>query len=123
MCLYKCVINKGSSNIELPKWLRYKNATMIPKNIDNKCFQYPFTLTQHHGEIKNHPENVSNIKLFLDLYNWIGIEYRTAMNKNNRTLFERNNPKISLIELYINLNLVIAKSGKGKHAIIHKSIK
>ena len=39
----------------------------------DRCFQYTFTLTQNHEEIKNHPEHVSNIRSFFDLYNWAGI--------------------------------------------------
>ena len=36
---------------------------------------------------KNDFERVSNIKLFLNLYNWDGIEYPTDINKNNYALF------------------------------------
>ena len=32
-----------------------KNATIDPKNINDRCFQYAFALTQHYGEIKSHP--------------------------------------------------------------------
>ena len=58
----------ASHYIESSKMLRYKNVTLNPKNID-RCFQYAFTLTKHHEEIKNHPKRVSNIRQFLDLYN------------------------------------------------------
>lgn len=37
-------------------WLICKNATVNLKNIDNRCFQYAFTLTQHYKEIKKHNE-------------------------------------------------------------------
>ena len=102
--------------------LRYKNVTLNPKNID-RCFQYAFTLTKHHEEIKNHPKRVSNIRQFLDLFNWTGIEYPTSVYKINYTLFEkRNQPEITLIVLYIDVDLVIAKFGQEQHAITHKSI-
>ena len=60
----------------------------------DRCFQYTFTLTQNHEEIKNHPEHVSNIRSFFDLYNWAGIEYPTSINKNNYDLYEKNNPAL-----------------------------
>ena len=50
-------------------------------------------ITPHHKEIKNHPERVPNIKL----YGLAGIEYPTSINKNNYTLFEKNNLEITLI--------------------------
>ena len=72
-----------------PNWLRYKNTTINLKNIDVSCFQYAFALTQHHKEIKSHLEQVSNIKPFLYLYTWAGIECPASMNKNSYTLFEK----------------------------------
>ena len=50
-------------------WLRYKNSVINPKNLDNRCFQYAFALTQHYKEIKNHSKRVSNLKPFVDIYN------------------------------------------------------
>ena len=49
--------------------LRYKNATTSPKDVGGRGFQYAFLLTQHYKEIKNHPERLSNIKIYFDLYN------------------------------------------------------
>ena len=77
---------KGSSYIESPKWLKYENATINPKNIDYSYFQYAFALKEHHKKIKNHLERVSNIKPYLDLDNWSFIEYPTTIHKNNYTL-------------------------------------
>ena len=39
-------VDQVSSYIESPKWLRYKNATINPKNINDRCFQYAFVPTQ-----------------------------------------------------------------------------
>ena len=39
---------KGPSYIESPKWLKYENATINPKNIDYSYFQYAFALKEHH---------------------------------------------------------------------------
>ena len=43
---------KESSYIKSAVWLKCKNAIVNPKSINDKCFQYPFTLTQHQKEIK-----------------------------------------------------------------------
>lgn len=44
---------------------------------------------QHYKEIKTHPEPISNIQPFIDLFNWDGIKYPTVMNNNNYAVFER----------------------------------
>ena len=53
---------KGSSYIKSSEWLKCKNATVNPKIIDNRSFQYSFMLMQHYKEMRNHLEGVSNIK-------------------------------------------------------------
>ena len=42
----------------------------IVKNTVDKCFQYAVTVSLTYGEIKWNPERVSNIKLFINTYNW-----------------------------------------------------
>ena len=74
--------------------MRYKNATINPKNINDRCFQYAFVLTQYQKEIKNYREHVPNIKPYLNLHNWTGKKYTTI--KNSFTLFEKNNQNIAL---------------------------
>ena len=36
--LNKISLNRGGSYIDSPKWLKNKNATINPKNKDDKCF-------------------------------------------------------------------------------------
>lgn len=52
-----------------------------------------------HKEIKNHAEQVSNIKPFIDLFNWNYVKYSTVID-NNCVAFERKNPEIALVVLY-----------------------
>lgn len=103
--------------------MRYKNSVINPKNLDNRCFQDAFALTQHYKEIKNHSKRVSNIKPFVDIYNWNGIEYSTVINKNNYTLFEKRNTETVLIVLFVDVNVETHKAGFGQPPIIHKSTK
>ena len=48
---------------------------MNPKNTDDKHFQYAATVALNYDKIKWNLERVSNIKLFLNKYNWKGINY------------------------------------------------
>ena len=62
----------GSAYVKSPDWLRCQNARVNPKNVNDRCFQYTFTLTRHYKEIKNRLGQLSSFKVFLDLYNWEG---------------------------------------------------
>ena len=86
---------KGSSYIKSPDWLRNENVTINSKTFDDRSFQYAFAFKQHHKEIENHPERVPNIKLFLNLYSWVGIEYLRNVNKRNYALFKKINLEIA----------------------------
>ena len=73
--LHKTNLKSGKSYIKSPEWVLNKRATIIPKNTDNKCFQYSVTVALNHQNIENHPERISNIKSFIDQYNWESIEF------------------------------------------------
>ena len=94
---YKChkvTFRLGGSYIDCPDWIKKKRATINPKNEDDKCFQYAVTIALNYGEIESHPERVSNIKLFIDKYNWKGINYLSKID--DWKTFEKNNPTTSL---------------------------
>ena len=58
--LHKISLNRGSSYIESPEWLKNKGVTINPKNTkDNNCFQYAITAALNHHNIDHHPERVS----------------------------------------------------------------
>ena len=46
--LNKVSLNRGGSYIDSPKWLKSKKATINPKNMDDKCFQYALTVALNH---------------------------------------------------------------------------
>lgn len=48
--------NFGESYINSPKWLKNKNVTINPKNLEKKYFQYAVTMAVKHQYIKYHPE-------------------------------------------------------------------
>ena len=76
--LQKTSLNRqGSSYIDSPEWLENKNATINPKNNENNCFQYALTVALNYQNIKSYPERVSNLKPFVDQYNWKEIFHHT----------------------------------------------
>ena len=80
---YKChKVNfcLGGSYIDSPDWIKKKKATTNPKNTDDKCFQYTVTVALNYEEIESHPERVSNIKPFINKYNWEGINYPSKVD-------------------------------------------
>ena len=73
--LQKISSKRGRSYIDSPKWLKNKNATINPKNNVNNCFQYALTTALNYQNIKSHPERISNLKPFIDQYNWKEIDF------------------------------------------------
>ena len=69
---YKCDkvnFKRDGSYIDSPDWIKKKKATINPKNIDDKWFQYAATVALNYEEIESHAERVSNIKPFINKYN------------------------------------------------------
>ena len=98
--LRKVDLNRERSNIESPKWLKNKKATINPKNInDDRYFQYAITVALNCGKIKNHPERIKNLKPFINQYDWSDINFPS--HKTEWALFEKNNKTISLNILYV----------------------
>ena len=52
-----------------------EKATMNPKNEDDKYFQYIATAAVNYDKVKWNPERVSDIKPFINKYNWEKINY------------------------------------------------
>ena len=69
---HKIRLKKGKSYMKSPEWVINKRATINPKTKD-KCFQYSINVALNHQSIENHPERISNIKLFINQYNWTDI--------------------------------------------------
>ena len=74
-------------------------ATVNPKTNNDNYFQYAVAVALNHEQIKIHAERISNIKPFIDQYNWKEIDFPS--NKKDWKKFESNNKSISLNILYI----------------------
>ena len=95
--IHKARLKRGKSYIKSPEWILNKRATINPKNKDNKCFQYSITVALNHQKIGNNPERISNIKPFIDNYNWKGIDFPAGVKDWKK--FEKNK-EIALNILY-----------------------
>ena len=112
--LNKISLNRGKSYINSPKWIKNKKATINPKNKDDKCFQYDLTVALNYQNIKNNPERVSKINLFIGQYNWNGISFPS--HSKDWKKFESNNKSIALNNLYVPHNSEkIRVAYKSKH--------
>ena len=73
---YKCHrlnFMRCGSYIVSQDWIKKKKATINPKNTDDKCFQYAATVALKYDEIES--ERLSNIKPFINKFNWKEINY------------------------------------------------
>ena len=64
----------------------------------NVYIQYAATLASNYGKVKQNPERVSNIKPFVNKYNWKGTKY--SSNIDDWKTFQKNNPTIAINVLY-----------------------
>ena len=57
--LHKISLNRGSSYVISPQWLKNKGTTINPKNTtDYKCFKYAIIAALHHQEIGRNPRRI-----------------------------------------------------------------
>ena len=76
-----------------------KKATKNPNTEDDKSFQYVVTIALNYEKIQQNPEKVSNIKPFINKYNWKGINYTSKID--DWKTFEKNKSIIAPSILYI----------------------
>ena len=95
-------LNRRGSNIDSFEWLKNKKPTINPKNNDNKCFQYALTVALNYQNIKKNSQRISKVKLFIDLYNWKGVDFSSY--KKEWKKFELNSKSIALNILVVPYN-------------------
>ena len=97
---HKISLNRGSSYIESPEWIKSKRVIINPKNNKhNNCFQYAITAALNYQNIDHHPERISKLKPFINNCNWEDIEF-PSHSKDWRKC-ECNNKTIALNVLYV----------------------
>ena len=103
---HKVNFKHGGSYIDSPDQIKYKKATIYPKNEYNKCFQYAATVALNYEEINCNSERISNIKPSINKNNCEGINYPSKID--NWRKFEKNNPTIALNDLNIKEKEILA---------------
>ena len=108
--LHKISLNKGSSYIDSPIWIKNKGVTINAKNTkNNNCFQYAITAALNYRNIGYHLERISKLESFINNYNWKDIEF-PSHSKDWRK-FECNNKAIALNILYVPYNTKEIRQG------------
>ena len=96
---HKIGLRRGGSYIDFPKWIKNKKGTVNPKNENDKCFIYAIIASLNHDKIDNHPERISNLKPYINGYNWHGLEFPAKPSDWRK--FEQNNRSIALNILFV----------------------
>ena len=92
-------MKRGGSNIDSPKWLKNKKATINPYNNDDNCFQYDLTVALNHQNIKNSTQRISKIKSFIDQYNWKETDFPSHSKDWKKS--EQNNKTVVVNILFV----------------------
>ena len=100
---HNVTLKRGSSYIPSPELINHKKSTINPQNTeDNNCFQYSIVTALNHQKISNHSERISNLKPFINNYNWNDLEFPAG--HKDYSAFEKNNSEIALNILYVPYN-------------------
>ena len=84
----------NSTFFKTPEWLKLKRSVLNPNNNDNKCFQYSVILSLYHEQIGKNYCRISNIKPFINNFNWENINF--PPQEQDYKTFEMNNKSIAL---------------------------
>ena len=70
-------LTRGSSYLPLPDWLARKKAIVNPHNDDEECFKWSVIAAENVG--MKDPQRVSNLRKFMDNYDWSGLEFPVSI--------------------------------------------
>ena len=82
-------LTRDSSYLPLPDWIEKKKAIINPQNNDKECFKWAVIAALQWTDIKSHPERLSNLRNFVDNYDWSGLEFPVSIKDIG--VFEINN--------------------------------
>ena len=98
--LHKISLNRGSSYIDSPTWIKNKKVTINTRNTqNNNCFQYAITAALNYENICHHPEKISKLEPFINNYNWDNIDFPAGHKEYSA--FKKNNSDIAINILYV----------------------
>ena len=94
---------KGSSYIDLPKWIKNKQAIINIKNRDDKCFLW--SILRHLYPKEKNPQYLKDLRKYEFSLNTNGITF--PMKIKDISKFEKLNPEIPGINVFSNDNMTI----------------
>ena len=87
-------LTRGSSYLPLPDWLARKKAIVNPHNDDEEFFKWSVITAENVG--MKDPQRVSNLRKFMDNYDWSGLEFPVSIKGIGK--FEtRNNISVNVL--------------------------
>ena len=101
-------LTRGSSYLPLPDWLARKKVIVNPHNDDDECFKWSVIAAEKVG-MKN-PQRVSNLRKFMDNYDWSGLEFPVSI-KDIGKFENRNNISVNILAIE-GRNIYIHKKGR-----------
>ena len=72
-------LTRGSSYLLLPDWIARKKVIINPQNDDEECFKWAVITASKWMGIKFNPERVSNLRKFVDNYDWSGLKFLVSI--------------------------------------------
>ena len=94
-------------------FLKPKRAILNPHNNDNKSFQYSITFSLYHEKIGKNYNGVSNIKPYINNFNWENIHFPPIQQDYQN--FEMNSASIALTILRMNDQKEISYLRESQH--------
>ena len=102
-------LTRGSSYFPLPDWLARKKAIINPPNNNEECFKWAVITALKWTGIKSHPECMSNLRKFINNYDWSGLKIPVSIKDIG--LFETEN------DILVNVLAI-----EGRNIYIHKKL-
>ena len=91
---HKLNLMRGSPSLPLPDWLVSKKSIVNPHNDDEECFKWSVIASEKVG--MKDPQRVSNLRKFMDNYNWSGLEFPVSI-KDIGKFENRNNISVNVL--------------------------
>ena len=77
---HKVTLNRGSSYIPPPDWIKLKKSTINTENTkDNMCFLFSIVVALNYQNIANNPQRITNLIPFIANYNWDDINFQQGI--------------------------------------------
>ena len=73
----------------LPDYIANRKAVINPQNDDSECFKWAIIAADRWTDIGSHPERISNLRKFVNYFDWSGLEFPVSLKRNEK--FEINN--------------------------------